>query len=122
MNSQKLTFGDTVKVRASEVTIAAELAGLTGSIHGETTPSITDVDVLGDLNEDYAVNVFFDDRELSVWIEPELLEFIDHGAGAEITLDGVDKKWTRQADGAWTEEDTVNAATKARPWWKFWKR
>ena len=120
MNSKTLTFGDTVRVRTTELTVAAELAGLKGSIHGETTPSETEVDVIGDLREDYAINVFFEDKELSLWFEPDFLEFIDHGAGTEITLDGVDKKWTRAEDGSWNEEPTGDGSPNDRPWWKFW--
>jgi hypothetical protein len=38
------------------------LAGLVGQVYGQTTPSITKVEVLGELREDYAVNVYFKDR------------------------------------------------------------
>jgi hypothetical protein len=84
---------------------------------GETTPSVTSVQVIGEIKNDYAINVHFDDLKTSFWFAPELLEFVDHGAGAEITLDGVNKKWTRNASGGWDEE---NLSQTKKPWWKFW--
>ena len=57
--------------------------------------------MIGNSEGDYAINVNFEDRGVSLWFTPDLLEFIDHGAGREITLDGVDKKWTRTEEGEW---------------------
>ena len=98
------------------------LAGRTGPVHGDTTPSVTHVDVIGDAKDDYAINVFFEDRKETFWFAPELLELMDHGAGTEITLKGVPKKWVRSASGEWEE---VGVAAKdspmpKKPWWKFW--
>jgi hypothetical protein len=113
-NPPGLSFGDNVRVRSTPETESRSIAGLRGQIYGETTPSVTGIAVVGTLQSDYAINVQFVDRQDSVWIAPELVEFLDHGAGTEITLEGVQKKWTRGSSGEWIERSTK------KPWWKFW--
>ncbi len=120
LNQSSISFGDNVRVLATPLTEGLELAGLVGQVHGETTPSVTGVEVIGGVSEDYAINVFFDDRKESYWFVAELLELIDHAPGTEITLDGVPKKWVRTASGDWAESDTDNSEHKSNPWWKFW--
>jgi hypothetical protein len=115
-----MSFGDTVRVRTTEVTVKGRLAELVGTIHGETTPSVTGVEVIGALETDYAINVYFDDRGSAAWFDPRLLEFVDHGAGMQITVDGVAKAMVRSADGTWVEVPAAGATGKVRPWWKFW--
>ena len=111
-------FGDRVRIRPSPETESKGLAGLIGQVYGQTTPSETGVEVIGELTSDYAVNIFFDDRNGSFWFAPALVEFIDHGAGTEMTIAGVAKKWTRTDTGDWREESTETKVTK--PWWRFW--
>ena len=113
-NRSDLSFGDNVRIRSTPETQSHAIAGLRGQIHGETTPSLTGIAVIGALQSDYAINVHFEDRKDSVWITSELVEFIDHGAGTEITLEGVPKKWIRESSGEWIEKSTK------KPWWKFW--
>lgn len=120
MPTTPLTFGDTVRVRATAETESIGLAGLTGSVYGETTPSVTDVEVIGEDPDDFAINVFFDDLDEAKWFAPDLLDFIDHGAGAEIEIDGVAGKFVRSDDGEWVERATDAAPGGSRPWWKFW--
>lgn len=113
----RITFGDRVRVQTTSATEAAAVAGLTGVVYGETTPSITKVAVIGLLEYDHAINVHFKNLNQAYWFAPHLLEFVDHGPGAEIQLKGIDKKWVRSADGEWHDE----AITKPnRPWWRFW--
>jgi hypothetical protein len=92
-------------VLTTQQTTEHGVAGKTGTAYGETTPSVTSVQVIGEIKNDYAINVHFDDLKTSFWFAPELLEFVDDGAGAEITLDGVNKKRTRNASGGWDEEN-----------------
>lgn len=113
-----LAFGDNVRVRSTPATIAIGLAGAAGQVYGVTTPSVTGVTVIGDVVDDCAFAVQCPGRDDAVWFSADLLEFVDHGAGTEIRLDGVDKKWTRAADGSWVE--TPTEGTRRRPWWKFW--
>jgi hypothetical protein len=99
-----ISFGDNVRVRTVPETIRLGLAGMTGQVHGETTPSVTGVEVIGDVRDDYAFNVFFEDRNEGLWFSADLLELVDHAPGTEIRLDGVSKKWTRDERGEWIEE------------------
>ncbi|HEX3466808.1 MAG TPA: hypothetical protein VHT05_01780 [Candidatus Elarobacter sp.] len=77
------------------------LAGRIGAVHGWTTPSSTGVDVIGSAESDYALSVQFEGRDGSLWFSEDLLEFVDHGAGTTVTLDGADKKWVRTESGSW---------------------
>ena len=110
------SFSDSVKIKSTPETIEKGLAGKTGEIHGETTPSIMDIEVIGKPKEDKAYNVYFEEEGTSFWFDPELLELVDSGEGTVITLDGVDKKWTKGKDGEWTVESTAS-----KKWWQFWK-
>ena len=66
------------------------------------------------------INVYFEDKATDVWFEPSLLQFVDHGEGAEIELDGVTKKWVRSEDGGWIEHSTSARHSKNRAWWTIW--
>ena len=112
-------FGDSVRVSAGAAAEAAGLAGLEGQVYGQTTPSITGVDVVGTAESDYAINVHFEELGRSVWIAPVLLKRVDHAPGTKITLDEVDKQWSRSADGEWIEDPLESF--ERRPWWKFWQ-
>ena len=116
----QISFGDNVRVRSTPETIASGLATQSGQVYGVTTPSVTNVEVIGTLSEDCAFNVHFSDRNESFWFTADMLELLDHGLGTEIRLDGIPKKWTRSADGAWTEETTFESGAAVKPWWKFW--
>jgi hypothetical protein len=82
---------------------------MVGNVFGETVPSSSGVTVIGDPTEDYALNVFFEDRRQGFWFAENLLEFLDHSPGATIRLDGVPKQWVRQESGAWAEMDAPAA-------------
>ena len=109
----KISFGDNVRVRSAPITEERGLAGLSGDVRGETTPSVTGVEVIGQPKTDYAVNVFFESQEKAYWFASDLLEFVDHAPGTEITLKGVPKKWVRSESGEWIEQ-------AQKPWWRFW--
>ena len=116
-----ISFGDNVRVRSTPETESAGLAGLRGQVYGCTTPSQTGVEVVGELKNDYAVNVFFAASDEAYWLAPELLEFVDHAAGTEISLAGVAKKWVRTESGEWLESETGDPPQARRPWWQFWR-
>jgi len=118
--TKQLSFGDNVRVRSAPDTDALGLAGERGKIYGETTPSVTGIEAIGALKSDYAVNVHFEQRNASLWFAPELLEFVDHAPGTEIRFDGTPKKWTRAADGSWTETDVPETGPDRKPWWRVW--
>jgi hypothetical protein len=121
MNTEStISFGDNVRVLATPLTQGLGLAGMVGKVYGETMPSVTNVEVIGEIQEDYAINIFFKDRNESSWFAPELLEFIDHAPGTEIRVEGVPKKWVRTASGEWVESNTEDSPDDSKPWWKFW--
>lgn len=121
------SFGNKVKIKSSAETENKGLAGKIGEVYGQTTPSMMDFEIIGTPKEDLAVNVYFDDLKTSYWFDSDLLENIDDGHGAVITLEGVNKKWTKGQNGQWTEEDmetqetTLPPETRKTKWWKFWK-
>jgi hypothetical protein len=116
LEHRDITFGDTVRVRATPETEAEGLAGLTGEVNGQSVPSISGASpIIGPLTEDYAVNVFFADRNESHWFAEQLLEFVDHTPGAELQLEGVASQWVRDADGKWELTADVPDAPQARP-------
>ena len=106
-------FGDNVRVIATPVTEELGIAGVTGNVHGETTPSVSGVEVIGNLTDDFALNVQPEQGE-GLWIVPSLLEFIDHAPGTEIIVGDI--RAVRQENGSWKE----SRITRKRPWWKFW--
>lgn len=113
--SQPISLFDNVRVLSSDITVQRGLAGLTGNVYGETTPSITGVSVIGELKSDYAINVHFEERNESLWFAPELLEFVNHAPGTVITIKGVPKNWIRTESGDWQEEAVGNTQEKSKP-------
>ena len=114
-----ISFGDNVRVRETPATKAAGIAGRAGNVHGVTKPSLSRVEILGELSGDQAIHVYFDDLNRGYWLDPGLVEFIDHAPGAAIRLQGVPKQWTRSADGEWRESGRFLAP---REWWAWIRR
>ncbi len=110
-----IAFGDNVRILSSSATDGAGITGLVGSIYGETVPSASGVSVLGELADDYAVNVFVEELKTGYWLDPSLVEFVDYGAGAEITVQGSPIRIVRQGDGSWADVESPR-----KPWWRFW--
>jgi len=106
-------FGDNVRVLRTPLTEKRGIAGITCNVLGETTPSVTGVEVIGELTDDFALHVQLEDGD-GFWIVPELLEFIDHAPGTEIVVGNV--RAVRQEDGSWRE----SRIAPKKPWWKIW--
>ena len=96
-------FADRVRIKATEDTERLGLAGREGRVYGWTTPSSTGVVVIGEMRDDSAINVHFDDSNSNFWFSAELVETIDHGAGTVVSLDGQDIEWVRLTDGTWEQ-------------------
>src|SRR5215813_12577642 len=92
-----VSFGDNARIRSTTLTEKLGFADLRGNVHGQTTPSVTGVEVVGQPQSDYAIYVFFEDRKEGFWFAPDLVVLIDQAPGTEITLQGVPKKWIRSA-------------------------
>jgi hypothetical protein len=98
---------DIVRVLATDETESGGYAGRTGTCYGYTTPSVTNVEVVGGTEANFAFSVQLEDVEGEVWFAPDLLELVDHDAGTTIEIGG--KTFVRRADGEWddtTSEDT----------------
>jgi len=115
MSNIKISMFDNVRVRHSTITDDRGLSGKQGQVYGETTPSSTGVEVIGELIDDYAINVSIEGHKDDLWFAPELLEFVDHAQGTEVVVGKI--KAVRSSDGSWTE--TESNTNKSR--WKFWK-
>ena len=90
---------DNVRIRVTPATEAAGVAGRIGNVAGFTTPSMTGVEVIGEVKEDLAFSVMFENPQIQLWFAPELLEFVDHAPGQEIEIGKT--KLIRRADGGW---------------------
>lgn len=64
----------TVRVIATDETIALGLAGKEGWVGGWTTPSVTNVSFIGDQGDDHALGVYLDGHEEALWFHPDLIE------------------------------------------------
>jgi hypothetical protein len=96
-----ISFGDNVRIRRTAETERLGIAEKIGNVYGETTPSVTNVDVIGELTSDYALNVYFDFLDASYWLPPHMLEFVNHAPGTEVHVHGSLFKSVRQRDGTW---------------------
>ena len=78
----KFNQGDKVRIRSTTATETKGLAGLVGQVYGWTTPSVTGPwieEMIGELSQDFAVNVHFDDLGKNFWFSEDLVEFIGRG-------------------------------------------
>jgi len=122
MSDTPIGFGDQVRVLASPETEAVGLSGLEGEVHGLTTPSASGVDVVGGAPEDVAIHVYFGGEPTGRWFRPDLLEFVHHNVGAELTIKGSKVKAVRRSDGGWDEVPAgePNVVSRVFSWFK-WK-
>jgi hypothetical protein len=65
-----------VRIRTAPETEAVGAAGRTGIVVGESKPSSSGVVVVGPAPDDFALAVWFDGGEETLWFRPELLELI----------------------------------------------
>ena len=98
-----ICYGDNVRIRRTPETERLGVAEAIGNVYGDTTPSETGVEVLGELRSDYAFQVYFESLKKSYWFAPEMLEFVDHAPGTEVHVHGSAFKSVRQRDGTWKD-------------------
>jgi len=90
-------LGDSVRILSTPETERAGLAGLVGSVRGEAKPSASGMPVIGGAADDYALEIYFEERHEGYWFPLELLQFVDREAGA--------KGWVRKETGKWKESE-----------------
>lgn len=66
-------FFDKVRIKTAPATDAIGIAERSGVVTGMTTPSVTQVMVVGDATDDCAVSVLFEDTGEQLWVAPELV-------------------------------------------------
>ena len=72
--AQSLHFGDRVRIKSTRLTDSTGLSRRIGCIYGRAIPSASGIAVIGATDDDYALNVRFDDGAGSHWFSLELLE------------------------------------------------
>ena len=92
---------DTVRIRATAETEQLGIAGRMALVHGWTTPSVTEVQVVG-IAKDRALSVQVEGRDEPILIDPNLVEFVDHTTGLRAKVG--DRSCTRGANGEWIED------------------
>ena len=97
-----ISFGDTVRIRATAETEHLGLSGRTGLVQGWTTPSVTGVEVVGDVVHDRALSVKVEGRDDALWLDPDLAEFVDHTAGLAGKFGN--RSYRRGISGEWIED------------------
>ena len=97
-----IEFGDKVKFVDNETTRKAGVATKEGTCLGFTTPSLTDIEFIGETEVDYAISIELKDSSEIIWTTQDLVEFIDHNEGHVIEMGNM--RATRRADGSWKEE------------------
>jgi hypothetical protein len=100
---QGLSFADRVRIRPGPETEPRKVAGRIGEIHGFTMPSESGVEVIGTSSHDVALGVYFDELKEALWFAPELLDFVDHGEGTTIRVQGSDVEWVKTERGDWLQ-------------------
>lgn len=106
------SFGDRVRIKSTPETIAAGLAGLEADVYGFTTPSVTNVEVIGGAPDDCAINVSPLAGGDAYWLGPDLLEVLHHNPGMELKVGNMEA--VRRADGTWDE--TVVSKHRQASW------
>lgn len=114
----RVRFGDRVRVCDTDAARHLGLVGLMGMVDGETTPSVTGVDVIGRPAGDFALNVELDGGAGNFWFAADCLEFVDHAPGTVVRVG--DRAVVRRPDGSWQEEVVDDPRAKRRRWWWFW--
>ena len=104
---------DAVRIRSTPVTQAAGYGGAEGVVFGVTTVSLAKVEVIGEPEDDCALNVDFGGALPGAWFQPSLVEVTDQPE-TMVSVGGAE--YRRPAGGGeWVR-------TEPSPWWRFWTR
>lgn len=112
-----ISFGDNVRIVASDSTTASGHADRVGVCYGLTTPSVTGVEVVGGAADDVALNVHFDEEPAQdAWFAPELVAIVDHAVGSQATVG--DQEFVKTEDGSWVQEPATAEKSPRRGWFR----
>jgi len=111
----EISMGDRVRIIDTAETRQGGWAGLAGDCWGVTTPSITQVKVIGG-PADQAFHIHFDSDSIAdAWFHPDLVDYIDHAPGTEITVAGA--RLVREPTGEWRRMEADPSSPRDRRWW-----
>jgi len=97
-NAPNIPIGHQVRIRSTQTTLDAGLAGALGTLSGFTTPSQTGVAVIGESKDDVAFAVQLTSTGAQSWFAPAVLEFVGRTSSLEIEIYG--KRWIWNANGS----------------------
>jgi len=93
-------MGDRVRIRRTPETDRLGVAERVGIVFGQSIPSASGVGpVVGDLLNDYARNVYFDEDSENLWYSDDLVDFADFPPGTELQVQ--DERYVRTIIGDW---------------------
>jgi len=110
-------FGDTVRIRHTTETVQAGIAGHEGTVYGFTTPSVTGVETVGALADDFALNVHVEALNAAFWLDPSNIELVSRPDTLALTVGNKRIVLTRTEDGC---QEEIEDIVPSRPWWRFW--
>jgi hypothetical protein len=96
---EPVSLFDRVRILPTAATETIGVAGRIGIVHGETTPSVTSVEVVGGVAANHAFCVRFEDEDRELWFAPHLVELVDHAPGSTIRIGG--QSLIRDVGGEW---------------------
>lgn len=108
MKAEAIEIFDRVRIRSTPLTQEKGLADLIGTVYGMTKPSVTQErenigDIIGELKEDLAYAVNFDEDDEPLWFSSDLIIFVDHNPGTVATIG--DQEMIKLDSGEWQQVD-----------------
>jgi hypothetical protein len=116
VTSDFFEIGDNVRIVGSEPMSALGYADRVGVFYGFTSPSVTGVEVVGEITEDVAFAVDFGDGTETVWFSPHLVELVDQAPGITATVG--DQEFVKGDDGRWVPVEPDGERTRRRRWYR----
>ncbi len=95
-NGHKIQFSDHVRIKDNPVTTKLKINGKTGTVFGDSKPSVSKVEVIGNLEEDYAIYVSLTDSKDSYWMPEDYAEVLDHGVGTQAKIGDIKLEKTKK--------------------------
>jgi hypothetical protein len=115
-----MPIGDNVRILPSPATDAAGLTGLVGCVDGVSVPSMSGVKPISPVEDDCAINVYFESLDADFWMDPRLAVVVGRNADFDQMLSGIKpspetplgNSASQSVDGA---EDAPNQSFKPNP-------
>jgi hypothetical protein len=99
---RQISMFDRVRILDAPLTRQLGIAGLIGTVYGESKPSSSGVEVSGPCPDDFALNISFEGHKDTIWLAPGSVQFVDHAPGTEVQVGSVRLK--RSASGDWIDQ------------------